>query len=139
MRSNFHLAKFRFVHPQLGIGDGWNGAFHIPCRSDGKMLTVLQSNGLDWEHVSVSRPDRSPTWNEMSAVKDLFFDEDETVMQLHVPKKDHVNFHPYCLHLWKPIRLSIPVPPFILVGPKTVNDLRVVQIDGNGRGSPSED
>jgi hypothetical protein len=38
----------------------------------------------------------------MAFVKRLFFRDDETAMQLHVPASDHVNQHPYCLHLWRP-------------------------------------
>jgi hypothetical protein len=52
----------------------------------------------------------------MQHVRDLFFRDDETVMQLHVPRVDHINQHPYCLHLWRPQRADIPRPPGILVG-----------------------
>ncbi len=46
----------------------------------------------------------------MNKVKDLFFEESEAVMQLHPPKKDYVNSHPYCLHLWRPRSIEIPLP-----------------------------
>jgi hypothetical protein len=32
-------------------------------------------------------------------------------MQLHVPVSDHINRHPYTLHLWRPHALEIPRPP----------------------------
>jgi hypothetical protein len=38
----------------------------------------------------------------MCHVKELFFDADECVMQLHPPKSEYVNCHQYCLHLWRP-------------------------------------
>jgi len=44
----------------------------------------------------------TPTWDEMNAVRHLFFRDDETVMQLHVPTTDHISFHDGCLHLWRP-------------------------------------
>lgn len=65
----------------------------------------------EWEHVSVSTRNRTPNWYEMDFVKDLFWDESETVMQLHVPKSEHRNLHPHVLHLWRPRHGEIPRPP----------------------------
>ena len=48
----------------------------------------------------------------MCAIKDMFFDHEETVMQLHPPVSEYVNIHPYCLHLWRPNNgRIIPRPP----------------------------
>ncbi len=70
-----------------------------------------------WEHVSVSvKAQRCPTWEEMCFIKDMFWNEDECVMQLHPPIQNYVNEHKYCLHLWKPMDRDIPQPPSILVG-----------------------
>lgn len=112
-----HMERYRITHPVLGRGERHWGFFVI---SDGPLagLRMQSSRDDEWDHVSVSRPDRCPTWDEMCAIKELFFDDDECVMQLHVPKADHVNFHPYCLHLWKPRRgQRIPRPPAAYVGP----------------------
>ena len=38
----------------------------------GATLRVLFSDGLGWDHVSVSLADRCPTWAEMCFIKDLF-------------------------------------------------------------------
>jgi hypothetical protein len=71
-----------------------------------------------WDHVSVSRSDRCPWWEEMDFIARTFFRPNETAMQLHVPVSDHVNHHPHCLHLWRPTGLKkIPMPPSIMVGP----------------------
>jgi hypothetical protein len=53
----------------------------------------------------------------MEHVKRLFFKDDETAMQLHVPPSDHLSLHPYCLHLWRPQDREIPRPPSIMVAP----------------------
>ena len=79
---------------------------------------VIASWGAGWDHVSVSLVDRCPTWEEMCWIKDLFFEPEECVMQLHPPKSRYVNCHPYCLHLWKPHRHTIPLPPTEFVGVK---------------------
>jgi len=87
----------------------------------GRLLVI--SSGVDarhgWEHVSVSARDRCPTWDEMCWVKDIFWHENETVIQYHPPKAEYVNCHPHCLHLWKPLKHALPLPPSILVGPKS--------------------
>lgn len=102
--------------------DGNNGAFFIPYRHKRKIiiLKAIASEGCGWEHVSVSLHDRTPTWGEMDFVKNKFWDDDDLVVQMHVPRKDWVNDHPYCLHLW---RLSgsnefCPRPPTWMVGIK---------------------
>lgn len=90
------------------------GAFLIPYSTSGVTLRVVASAGdrdTRWEHVSVSLDRRCPTWAEMQYIKNVFWEDHETVMQYHVPTKEHVNIHPNCLHLWKPIGQKIPLPP----------------------------
>ena len=98
---------------------GGDGIFRVPSPIDQRLLTVIASTGLDWDHVSVSQTNRCPNWPEMDYIKYMFFKDDETVMQLSVPRADHVNCHPFCLHLWRPLEAEIPRPPAIFVGPKT--------------------
>lgn len=81
-----------------------------------KGLAIQFSNGDGWEHVSVSRKSKMPTYEHMCWVKDQFWGADACVMQLHVPRSDHVNVHEYCLHLWRPIDAEIPRPPAYMVG-----------------------
>lgn len=96
---------------------GPNGMFHVtgPC---GRTLRIVSGVGLGWEHVSVSLPKHCPNWQEMCFVKSLFWDEEECVVQFHPPKSQYVNFHPHCLHLWKPLDAELPMPPSVMVGPK---------------------
>lgn len=100
------------------------GRYIIPFKKE--QLRVIASDGNDWleiydppvwEHVSVSLPHRCPTWEELDFIKNLWWREDETVIQLHVPRDRHVNYHPFCLHLWKPVGIAIPLPPPSTVGP----------------------
>jgi hypothetical protein len=101
------------------ISYGMRGAFLIngPCNAQLRVLSSGAWDNMDWEHVSVSLTNRCPNWPEMCFIKDLFWSDDEVVMQLHPAKKDYVNLHDYCLHLWKPTVLEIPLPPRIMVGP----------------------
>lgn len=98
-------------------GDRGNGVFEVPSKTDRRTLQVIASDLDGWDHVSVSRKKRIPNWIEMEQIKLLFFADDETAMQLHVPPTDHINHHPYCLHLWRPQAVEIPRPPADMVGP----------------------
>ena len=107
--------KFRIVHPHYGPGDDYNGVFDVVLRHK-QRVRVIASDGLGWEHVSVSREDRCPTWDEMCQVKDLFWGDEDTVVQYHPPKSQYVNIHKNCLHLWRPTEVPMPVPMKIMVG-----------------------
>lgn len=103
---------------------GNNGVFMIPVPKRKKELfQVIASDGEGWEHVSVSLEDRDPTWSEMCYIKDLFWDSEDTVIQYHPPKKEYMNQHQHCLHLWKPINIEFPRPEMSLVGFTGFDDL----------------
>ena len=93
------------------------GVYEMTVVANGakQRLRVIASNGLGWEHVSVSRQDRCPTWAEMCAVKAFFWDKEDTVVQFHPPESEYVNVHPNCLHLWRPANFQIQTPPNYLV------------------------
>ena len=99
---NLKAERYRItVGPQArDITFGNNGMFEVPAGT--VTLLVRVSEGCGWDHVSVSLPHRTPTWAEMETVRALFFRDDETVMQLSVPRDEHVNIHDHTLHLWRP-------------------------------------
>lgn len=122
MRNLRLLDAYRDCSPQVLAyygdgGDAGTGVFRVPSPTGGSKLAVVASSGECWDHVSVSLPNRCPNWPEMEHVKRLFFRDDETAMQLHVPPADHINCHPYCLHLWRPHGSVIPRPPGWMVAP----------------------
>lgn len=79
--------------------DGGNGEIYWPAQKE--PMFVIWSFGGGWDHVSVSYKRRIPTWDEMCRVKDMFFKEDETVVQFHPKKSEYKNLCPTCLHLWR--------------------------------------
>lgn len=112
-------------HPLLGSDSSYgnNGFFVIPHhRITDYSYNVQASDGEGWEHVSITidskkkKVERCPTWEEMCYIKDLFWDEDDCVIQYHPPKSHYVSMHHFCLHLWRPTNQIIPVPDSILVG-----------------------
>lgn len=119
----FHVPeKYRITnsfHPLSSDSSyGNNGAFEIIISKLKNRVTLfcIASDGAGWEHVSVSLKTRTPTWNEMCFIKNLFWDEEDCVIQFHPPKSDYINNHEYCLHLWRPIEIEIPRPNKNLVG-----------------------
>jgi hypothetical protein len=96
-------------------GNPFGGVFIVPCKTSNHALHVIATSGDGWDHVSVSLPSRCPNWMEMEQVKRMFFKDDEIAMQLHVPPSDHINVHPFCLHLWRPHGVNIPLPPARMV------------------------
>ena len=79
-------------------------------------MAIIASWSGGWKHVSVSLARRCPTWEEMCMVKDIFWGEEECVVQFHPPRSEYVNRHPYCLHLWKKIGEEYETPPKEYVG-----------------------
>ena len=93
----------------------------------GKWLNFIFSNQLGWEHLSVSTPSKTPTWDQMCKMKEIFWKDDETCIEYHPAKDQYVNMHSHCLHIWRPViddnflnepesKEQFPVPPHFLVG-----------------------
>lgn len=104
-----------------------DGAFFVTGPM-GRVLQIIASSGDDWdacrlsgepwEHVSVSlaeQPSKTPTWAEMDWVRLQWWDPSECVVQFHPPESVKVNFFEGCLHLWRPTKTAIPLPPTICV------------------------
>ena len=128
---SFHVPnQYRVRKGAFGSDDsiGNAGAFFVPNRSSrlgAVPLKIIASDAQGWEHVSVSLPDRCPTWLEMCNVKAMFWDDEDAVMQLHPPRSEWVNNHNFCLHLWRPTEGLIPLPPGWMVGYKNLSPEQV--------------
>jgi hypothetical protein len=74
-------------------------------KQDARLMftNVGLDGGSGWEHVSIAKSKKTPTWEEMCEIKSIFREETETVVQYHPSKDRYVNTNENCLHLWKPI------------------------------------
>jgi hypothetical protein len=95
IREGFDGLAAYLVHPKYKFG----------------AVGIIASWGGGWEHVSVSLKNRCPTWDEMCMVKDIFWGDEECVVEFHPPKSEYVNTYPHCLHLWKKIGETYETPP----------------------------
>ena len=87
------LTNFRLTIKETSA-DGGCGILTLPLAK--QSMTVVFSYGGGWEHVSVSYSKKTPTWDEMCRVKDIFWGEDECVVQYH-PAKGGVYQQPSVL------------------------------------------
>ena len=111
--------RYRITAGELGSNSSYgnNGAFVVPTFDGKKKLFVIASDGMGWEHVSVSSKGRTPTWEEMHYIKGMFWDKEDTVFQFHPPQSQYVDCCKSCLHLWRNPNHKIELPPSTLVGP----------------------
>lgn len=88
----------------------------------GGQLRVIASCNHGWDHVSVSRSDRIPSWEEMEWIRRRFFRLEEFAFQYHAPIAEYVDGSfkgncKTCLHLWRPHEAEhFPTPPKYMVG-----------------------
>ncbi len=101
------------------LPDGWQ---YIQRFGDGSAysyrngLRVIVStgpfpDGRDWMHISVSRKDRIPSYDDLKFVKNTFA-EKRFGYQVFPPPGDNVNIHDFCLHVWVPLTGEPPMPNF---------------------------
>ena len=88
-----------------------------------RMLCVTGSIGhygddKDWLHLSMSHPRRMPTYDDLVYLKKHWAGEDRKCIMVFPPKNEHVNIHPFCLHLYCCLG-GDPLPDFTL-GLKTI-------------------
>jgi hypothetical protein len=112
-----------FSYPETTRTDGnpgEAGAFRINAL--GIRLCCIAAKAHGWEHVSVRAEKKvgknwlsmTPQWFHMCAIKKLFWDKEDCVVQFHPPESEYVNCHPNVLHLWRSEEGHV-TPPKLLV------------------------
>lgn len=94
--------------------EGNNGVFRFKHKA--ATLTCMVSDEGGWDHVSVSviGLHRTPTWAEMEFVREIFFHDDEWVIQYSPARKDKID-NAEVLHMWRPQGEELPKPPSAFV------------------------
>lgn len=106
MRDLAYLEKYRVKTPFA------QDAYKVPVGK--RMFFVIVSTDNDRsghaiEHVSVSHRNEKimPSWDEMCAIKDMFFEKEEECVQIHPKHSEYVNMVSNCLHIWHPVNGEI--------------------------------
>lgn len=95
-------------------GHGNNGAFLIPAT--GHPAAVIASDQDGWEMVSIAHCERPLTLAEVDAIRDLFWSQDDVVIQFHFPHQDRKGQHRYAVKLWRRAGQDAQLPPRHLLG-----------------------
>ena len=112
--------------------DGMGGKYYD--KYTGKWLNFIFSYQMGWEHLSVSMPSRTPTWEQMCIMKDIFWNKNEACVEYHPREEDYVNNHKHCLHIWRPTHEPLPTPPSILVGFRSEEEKQAFLMMANAMG-----
>jgi len=64
--------------------------------------------GQRW-HLSISHPDRYPTWEEIKKARYQLLPLDIVMVQVLPPPGDYVNIHPNTFHLWETFDRAVAV------------------------------
>ncbi len=98
------LEKYIINNERLKI----NNNFLVPLNNNKEAFVVASENFMGWNHVSAHVTEstgealkRTPSNEEMQFLRNLFFRENDVVLEFHPAKKDYVNNHSYVLHMWE--------------------------------------
>lgn len=96
---------------------GMPGTYAGSTKVNGVQGNVIWGrNEEGWEHVSFAPWDNSyiPSWEDMCALKRMFWKADEPVIQFIPAEQEYVNIVSNCMHLWSPkdpvIRKGLSMP-----------------------------
>jgi hypothetical protein len=75
------------------------------------IITNAPADDVEWLHASISWADHLPTYEELVSLHRAVW-PNGWAYQVFAPPADHVNIHPYALHLWGRADGSAQLPAF---------------------------
>lgn len=66
----------------------------------GRCLVFVSIDGGNY-HLSISTPDKLPSYEEMKEARYKFCPDEIYMAEIFPPKSEFINVHPYCRHLWQ--------------------------------------
>ena len=107
--------QFREAAAGAESSPGSPARFRVPLPVFSSTACVQAALVEGWEHVSVyvveNGKEETPTWEEMRAVRALFWDPDDCVLQYYPAEGSGVDRQLHTIHLWRPIGNEVPTPP----------------------------
>ncbi|SIS88764.1 DUF7694 domain-containing protein [Alicyclobacillus vulcanalis] len=89
------------------VGEAWHGCKVYKLRKCTVMVEYHVDGG--W-HMSISHPERYPTWDEIREARYQLIPNDVTMAMLLPPKEEYVNVHPNCFHLHEVVDNGSDIP-----------------------------
>jgi hypothetical protein len=62
---------------------------------------VIVSRTVAGWHLSISRADRLPSWEEVRDARYALVPDEATMALILPPRDEYVNVHEFCFHLWE--------------------------------------
>lgn len=75
------------------------------------IVSEADFDGSTWIHASISHQDVMPSYDELTVLHQAVF-PDGFAFQVFAPPTEHVNIHPFALHLWGRADGKSPLPHF---------------------------
>jgi hypothetical protein len=66
----------------------------------GRCQILVSRQKVGW-HLSVSKPDKLPTWEEMRDARYALVPDEATMALLLPPRSEYVNVHDFCLQMYE--------------------------------------
>jgi hypothetical protein len=91
-----------FESREIRMGsDRMSARIFRPPRGYAVLVSIDRLNDKkEWLHLSVSRPDRLPSWEDLRETKNTLLGAEKVAIQLLPRESEYVNAHPFTLHLW---------------------------------------
>lgn len=80
------------------IPDLRDGAVRVFMMNGARVIVTVEPDG--W-HLSISRHDRDPTWDEIATARYRLLPQMLTFAMYLPPLADYVNLHPHTFHLYE--------------------------------------
>lgn len=85
-------------------------------RMNQHLIVLIQRIEPDGWHLSISHPQRYPTWDEIHAARYGLLPDEVTMGMLLPPRGEYVNIHPNCFHLWQIRDNQLSAVPILRAG-----------------------
>ncbi len=80
------------------------------CYKAGKLTIMVSFQPETGWHMSISRNDRYPYWDEIAYARYELLPQDMTFVFILPPREEYINVHNFCFHLHE-YRAAIPAMP----------------------------
>src|SRR5262245_6997802 len=106
------LIEIKVPYPTTQLPNSGQRAYRVPSRDLGIIVGLeharrapegiwIPDDALELWHLSISHPDRYPSWDEIADARYLLCPADVTMAMLLPPSERYVNVHEHVFHMWQ--------------------------------------